>query len=244
MCMVSIISRWLQKRMPSFEKIESKLTKEEVENNKDITNNLKLNIFWFFAMAVTFVACQHEKFYLLSYPALLNFVMSAISIYFSLYLSRQFVILKYKIYMFMLGLTLIFGYFIIGGGIIEFVGNPILLVILGFIIVLCIKKIIFGDVMKSTKYEWVLNIGSFIALLTSIWEVFFGKGNFEEFIEAIFVIIIFTLIYKVALNACANHYKTLFYLLAYPEEFRKKFGYSIKEWYGVYSPQYKAKKDQ
>lgn len=229
--------------MPSFEAIESKLTKEDVENNKDITNNLKLNIFYFFMMLVIFVVCQHEKFYSLSYPALLNSIVSAISICFALYLSRQFAILKYKIYMFMVGLSTIFGYFIVGGGVIEFVNNPLLIVILVFITILCIKKIIFGKVMKSTKYEQVLNIGSFIALLTAIWEVFFGKGNLEEFIEAIFVIIIFTLIYKVALNAFANHYKTLFYLIAYPEEFRKKFGYSVKEWYGVHSPQYKAEKE-
>lgn len=42
--MVSIISEWLQKRMPSYSVIEEKLTKEQVENNKDITKNLQVNL--------------------------------------------------------------------------------------------------------------------------------------------------------------------------------------------------------
>lgn len=105
------------------------------------------------------------------------------------------------------------------------------------------KTIIFCNVMNSIKYESFLDVGSFFALLTTIWEIFFGKGILEDFMEAVFIIIIFTFIYKVTLNAFANHYKTLFYLLAYPEEFRKKFGYSVKEWYGVHLPQYKAEKE-
>lgn len=240
--MVSIISKWLQKRMPSFETIESNLTKKQVEDNKNITNSLKLNMLWFTALLLACIFFYYWKTYTLSFPMFIAVIITFFSILVSNILSINYKILKYKIDMFMLYFSFISIFIVIDSMAFFFVNNFILSVILIFITILCIKKIIFGNGMKSTKYEWLLNLGSFFALLTAIWEIFFGKGNLEDFIEAIFIIIFFSVIYKISLNAFADHYKTLFYLLTYPEEFRKKFGYSIKDWYGVHSSQYKESK--
>ena len=231
--------------MPSFEEIESKLTEEEVENNKDITFSLKINLCLFLLGLIVlyvgshFVPLNKVTLCLAMIATFVDSITIILSIIFSVLFKKN----KYKIHMLMINISIIFTYIYIFSIIFFEINGFFLRIILIIFSVSIYIKIIAGNRLKSTKCNQLLNIGSFFVLLTSIWEVFFGKDNIEEFIEAIFIVTFFSVTYKIMLNAFADHYKTLFYLLTYPEEFRKKFGYSVKDWYGVHSPQYKAEKE-
>lgn len=229
--------------MPSYEKIESKLTKKEVENNKDITNSLLLEIVLLGVLLFIDFMFGRDKVYIIFYPTLISLIISVISLVLSIIISTKYTILRYKNFAFSFFISTGSAFLMVIGIGMYMINNCILDIVFLFIIFLVIKKLFFNNFIKTKNINLLISIGSFLALLTTIWEVFFGKGNFEEFVEATFIVIFLSIVWKIMISEFDSYYKTLFYLLTYPEEFRKKFGYSVKEWYGVHSPQYKAKKE-
>lgn len=105
--MVSIISRWLQKRMPSYGEVESKLTKEQIEDNKDIISTFKFNVFSFVVLCLQLYAVIYMDFLgkVLIFPTILVLMINGITILFSIVLSKRFAILKYKINMSMVAIS-------------------------------------------------------------------------------------------------------------------------------------------
>lgn len=244
--MVSIISKWLQKRIPSYEKIESNLTKEQVENNKDIINSLKINIFLFISLLIlTYIVFKLKIFNRhILFILILSIFINACSIISSILIARCFYILRYKLYMFMVGISLISDFISLFFMIIDEADNFFTKISLFMIAIIFIILLFFKKIINKNKYKSILNfmigITSIISILSVIFDFKNGIGNLiKSFIGIFFMLVLL----KVVFDTLKIHYRTLFYLLAYPEEFRKKFGYSIKEWYGLHSSQYKAEKE-
>lgn len=240
--MVSIISRLLQKKMPSYGEIKSKVTKEQIEDNESIANSIKLHIFWLICITACYMFFNHEKIYVISYPALLAMIMAMIFTVISIIMAFKFKILKFKFDIFMLLCSLSFGYLTVIGMALFMTNDLVLDIILIIINAIIVYFVFLKKVIKTTKYQIFIKFGCVFAFISGIWEMMFGNGIKEGFIDAILCIIFFNAIFKMMLNYYQSYLETLFYVLAYPEKFRRKFGYSVKEWYGKRSPQYREEK--
>lgn len=244
--MVSEISEWLQKKMPSYGTIESKITEKQLEDDKNTKPTLNLNIFLFvFLLLAIYVDTNFTHIFNNVMIAMLMVVagISAISIICSIIFARQFNILKYKIYMFMVGIAIMPTYLFIFAVLILEEENVVVKLALIIILFISIKMVLLNNKVKIKSIDGVIKYGSIFCLVTGIYEQFFGKPDWSQSMDSIVVSVLMIIMLKYAVTMLAPYYRTLFYILAYPEQFRKKFGYSVNDWYGKHSSQYREKKE-